>query len=103
MFVRRIDTYFRYHPKMHRKHNNSTNTRRVISSNEFWSRPSSARNDESNTTNSRNIIKDSDCYSVDRDIMPVGTTVDIDGATSQYSNFEERYNNSYASNWVRGE
>lgn len=102
MLVRRIQ-HFRYHSKRQIKYinnNNSTGVKRRIVDDEWWSSPSSTINDKLNDNVTSNINVE-DYTSVDRDIMPVGTTIHMDNITSQYSGFEERYTHSYASNWVR--
>lgn len=45
-------------------------------------------------------IDESVYYTVDRNIMPKECVVEMDNITSQYSGFEERYNNSYAADFV---
>lgn len=72
-------------------------TSRRLVSDEWWSTSPNIISKPDSTSNDINHLYNE----VDRSIMPKGSTIEMDNVTSQYSNFEERYNNSYGSNWIR--
>lgn len=75
-------------------------TSRKLVSDEWWNSespsPNTINKSDGTSNNTNHLFNE-----VDRSIMPKGSTIEINNVTSQYSNFEERYNNSYGSNWIR--